>query len=380
MLDPDSLVRKLKLRDGHALLPWVRAELEDRFDYRCCNSVQDFQAIHGPAITPECHVRNRDHHIKDDRDRVADPSNFVLGWDNRDKKRRLAESIQQQHARQQTAEDRIRTLRLEEQALLARLNAVDEAIQVQDFDDLDFMSHDASIMQLAAERRQLEQDNDTVRVLKGKLVQHQADEKLLGAERDEVGVREGEVKSQLADAQRLLDNAQRILQQMNETGELADHMESFETLSDLLGDEPLTAFTFHQHEKDFRRGREMERDRLRQKVQPVQERLLKEMSRFLARFPGEKSDLQPSTDYLGSFLGLLEGIREEDLPRHEQRFKERLNDKVTREIGLLNSELERERYAIEDKIDLLNQALMQLEYRPGTHMKLEARLVKDREI
>ncbi|HIK94103.1 MAG TPA: hypothetical protein EYG03_19335 [Planctomycetes bacterium] len=380
VLDPDSLVRKLKLRDGHALLPWVRAELEGRFDYRCCDSIEDFQSIHGPAITPERHVRNRDHHIKDDRDRVADPANFVLGWDNRDKKRRLAETIQQLHVSLQTIEERIRALRTEEQALAARLNAIDEAIQVQDFVDLDFMSHDAAIMQLEEERRQLEQDNDTVRVLKQKLVEHRADEKLLGAERDAVGVREGEVKSRLADAQQLLDNAQRTLQQMSETGELADHMESFDALSDLLGDEPLTATTFHQQEKDFRRERELKRDRLREKVQPVQERLLKEMSRFLAKFPEEKSDLQPSTDYLGSFLGLLEGIREEDLPRHEQRFKERLNDKVTREIGLLNSELERERYAIEDKIDLLNQALMQLEYRPGTHMKLEARLVKDREI
>ncbi len=378
--DLDSLARKLKLRDGHVLLPWVRAELEDRFDYRCCNTVEEFQSIHGPAITPECHVRNRDHHIKDDRDRAVDPSNFVLGWDNRDKKWRLADTIQQLQGSLQALEDRIRSWRGEEQALRVRLNAIQEAFTVQNFADFDFMCHDTAITQLEEERRQLEQDNDTVRVLKERLVAHQAGEKLHVVERDEAGVHEGEVKSQLADAQRLLDTAQRTLQQMNESGELADHMESFDALSGMLGDESLTALSFHQQEKDFRRAREMERDRLREKMQPVQERLLKDMSRFLAKFPEEKSDLQPSTEYLDSFLGLLEGIREEDLPHHEQRFKERLNDKVTREMGLLNSELERERYAIEDKIALLNQALMQLEYRPGTHMKLDARMVNDREI
>ncbi|MCP4175091.1 MAG: hypothetical protein GY758_30450 [Fuerstiella sp.] len=379
-LDPDSLVRKLKLRDGHALLPWVRAELEDRFDYRCCSTIEEFQSIHGPAVTPGCHVRNRDHHVKDDRNRTVDPSRFVLGWDNSDKKRRLDESIQQLQLRLESVEECIRSGQAEGQTLRIRLSAIEEALTVQDFAQLDFMSHDTIIVRLEEEREELEQGNDTVRVLRQRLVEHQTDQQRLVVERDEAGVREGEIKSQLSDAQQLLATARHTLQQMSETGELADHIESFDALSDLLGGQLLTTNCFHQQEKDFRRAREMARDQLRGKVQPVQERLLKDMSRFLVKFPEEKSDLQPSTEYLDSFLGLLEGIREGDLPRHEQRFKERLNDKVTREIGLLNSELERERYAIEDKIDLLNQALMQLEYRPGTHMKLEARLVSDREI
>lgn len=380
ILDPDSLVRKLKLREGHVLLPWIRAELEDRFDYRCCDSIEDFQSVHGPAITPARHVRNRDHHIKDDRDRVVDPSGFVLGWDNRDKKRRLAETIGSLQAELAKMEEQVRRLQAADRLLRQRLTAIEEVLSVTDFSEIDFMSHDAAIMQLEEERRQLEQDNDTVRLLKRKLTEHRAQESLLAQERDEVGVREGEVRIQLRDAERLLENATRKLDQMLETGELAEHRELFDRLAVLLGDEPLTAHNFHDREKEFRGLREHERDRLRDKVLPVQERLLEKMSRFLAKFPEEKSDLHPSTEYLDSFLGLLTSIREDDLPRHEQRFKERLNDKVTREIGLLNSELERERYAIEDKIDLLNQALMQLEYRPGTHMKLEARHVNDREI
>ena len=32
-------------------------------------------------------------HEKDDRDKIADPRYFVLGWDNREKRRRLAEEI-----------------------------------------------------------------------------------------------------------------------------------------------------------------------------------------------------------------------------------------------------------------------------------------------
>ena len=38
------------------------------------------------------------------------------------------------------------------------------------------------------------------------------------------------------------------------------------------------------------------------------------------------TDLEAQANYLDSFLQLREQIRREDLPRHEQRFKERLND------------------------------------------------------
>jgi len=104
------------------------------------------------------------------------------------------------------------------------------------------------------------------------------------------------------------------------------------------------------------------------------------MIRFLSEFPGEREDLEPQVEYIDSFLDLLAQIEREDLPRHEQRFKERLNEKVTHEIGLLNAALRTERNEIESKIGLLNESLRQLEYRPGTFMRLEPKLVRDAEI
>src|SRR4029077_10355017 len=108
--------------------------------------------------------------------------------------------------------------------------------------------------------------------------------------------------------------------------------------------------------------------------------LQKVMSRFLIDFPSERADLQPDTAYLESFLDLRAHLVREDLPRHEQRFKERLNEKVTHEIGLFNGSLQSECGEIKKKIEILNTSLRQLEYRPGTFMSLEPRPVRDREI
>lgn len=86
-----SLFWKLDFREGWSpLLPWVKAELQERFNLRCCETLEEFQQSHERALTRQRHLKlNSTRHEKDDRDRVADPRYFVLGWDNRDKKRRL---------------------------------------------------------------------------------------------------------------------------------------------------------------------------------------------------------------------------------------------------------------------------------------------------
>jgi uncharacterized protein YPO0396 len=53
---------------------------------------------------------------------------------------------------------------------------------------------------------------------------------------------------------------------------------------------------------------------------------------------------------------------------------------VIEEIGLFRSSLEQERRGIEEKIELLNVSLRKLEYRPGTHIQLEPRPLRDAEI
>src|SRR5262249_19146661 len=86
-----SLLRKLSFREGQPLLPWVRGELVDRFDYRCCHTIEEFQEAQGLAMTRQRHVKMRGvRHEKNDRDDASDPRHFVLGWDNREKRRLVA--------------------------------------------------------------------------------------------------------------------------------------------------------------------------------------------------------------------------------------------------------------------------------------------------
>jgi uncharacterized protein YPO0396 len=104
------------------------------------------------------------------------------------------------------------------------------------------------------------------------------------------------------------------------------------------------------------------------------------MGRYLREFQDDQADLEAQVEYLTGFLQLRDHICKEDLPRHEKRFKAHLNEKVIQEIGILNGTFQSERSEIITRINQLNASLRQLEYRPGTHMVLEPRPVRDSDI
>ncbi|MCH5375785.1 MAG: hypothetical protein JJ992_17575, partial [Planctomycetes bacterium] len=143
---------------------------------------------------------------------------------------------------------------------------------------------------------------------------------------------------------------------------------------------PLTADTLFDTQRHWSDKQDRQIADLRSVVEPIQNNLTEAMSRFLRACPEESADLRASIDYLDGFLAFRQRILEDGLPRHERRFKERLNRKVTEEIGLFRSALEQERRSIEDRIELLNVSLKKLEYRPDHHIRLHPRQIRDAEI
>jgi uncharacterized protein YPO0396 len=202
----------------------------------------------------------------------------------------------------------------------------------------------------------------------------------LQASRDEAIGNARDLERQIKDGERLIATAEQTLKKRSADGSLDEHAASFAELEELFRDQPLTSADLFQRELHLKENFHEETDRFRRQLDPLKTELCTAMNRFLREFPEELSDLEARTECLASFLGLAEHIQREDLPRHEQRFKERLNEKVTQELGLLNGALQSDATEIRSKIELLNQSLRQVAYRHGTHMRLEPRPVRDPEI
>ncbi|MBI1313977.1 AAA family ATPase [bacterium] len=380
---PQSLVHKLELRPGHPLVPWVRAELESRFDYRCCETIEEFQQFHGRAMTRSRHVKSGAvRHSKDDRERSVDPRSFVLGWDNREKKRRLSEAIDSHRRQLDSLLTRIAACDEELRTLRTRETAISQLREFTDFESIDFARHEEAIKRLEIERRELEAGNETVQRLKQSLAESQQQELALELQKRQAVEQQGDLKRQLASGEKVVENSRRTLNERESDGTLAVHAESFAAIDEYVEQQLLTVDDVLTREAGFKEERRQHVERVRAEIEPVRGRLQKAMSQFLRQCPEETTDLVADVEYLTSFLERLRDIEDEGLPQHTQRFRERLNDKVTREIQLLNSELDQERDTITDRIELLNQSLTRIYWNQslGTHIRLEAQLVRDPEV
>jgi uncharacterized protein YPO0396 len=376
-----SLLRKLKFREGHPLLPWVRAELQDRFNFVCCQTIEEFQSTSQLALTRERHVKMRGgRHEKDDRERTTDPGSFVLGWDNLAKRRHLASEVERLDQQVRHLDEAIRRADGDLDRLRRRRDALVRLRSVAEFSAIEFVRYERQIRDLGEERTSLEQNNDVVRVLKDKLkaAEQHADD--LSKGRDEIVAKEAILKQQLREWRRMIVEAEAALAQRARSGELSQDEQSFGDCEAFFREDRLTAANLPAQEQVYVQARRKEADALRKEIEPQKNALVSHMGRYLRDFADERDDLATGIEYLESFCQLLEQIRRDDLPRHEARFKERLNEKVIQEIGLLNGAFQTERTEINSKIELLNQCLRQLEYRPGTYMQLEPRPVRDGEI
>jgi uncharacterized protein YPO0396 len=378
---PTSLLRKLVLRQGHSLVPWVAGELSHRFDYECCDDVETFRGHRGLALTIHRHVKSsHSRHEKDDREQALDPRNFVLGWDNREKKVRLAQEISRLTQEEVNADRGVVAIENRLNDLRLRAAATTEAMRLTTFSDIDYRLHDLEISALEKERRAIEGKSSAVKLLKGRLEKAESDDAALKERRDGAVALERELDNEIAGGEKLLAKAQITLESQAANGDLDRHSQWFSALDAEFTLPPLTSDDLFQRKDEFRALQDEMVIKLRKAIDPVVGRLVDAMSKYLRHSPESASDLHASIEYLESFLRLKQRIEEDDLPRHERRFKDRLNQKVIEEIGLFRNALEQERRGIEDKIELLNVSLKKLPYRPGTHIQLEPRAIRDPEI
>ncbi len=322
-LHSQSLLRKLALRDGHPLLPWVKAELEDRFDFLCCDTLEQFQTADGPAMTRNRHVKYRGiRHEKDDRDRTADPRYFILGWDNREKRRCLAEGIVQLKEQEGHLDRQITETEQTLTRLRGRQTALERIQEFKDFGEIDYAIHEQEIDALQREKKTLEDGNDAIRLLKQRLEKAKTAEQGLQDARDKVIGQETVGTKQLKDYEQFIANAKKTVKERKANGVFARHSESFSDLEAWFSDRPLTPATLIQQESEFKESRRTEIAQLQKEIEPVKTRVTTSMLRFLRECTEERADLEPQVAYLDSFLELRARIEREDLPRHEQRFKE----------------------------------------------------------
>ena len=241
-IDPRSLCKKLQFKSNHDLSPWVRNEILRRFDFRCCESVEEFNDISRFAMTENRHVKyNAQRYQKDDRDQTMNPRHFVLGWDNTEKKRRIMAHIQELESERDKLKESIASFGRKIEELRNIKRAAGDALAVTDFDSIDVKRHKEEITALQVEKKQLEESNEVVKATRKRLNKAESKEKHLVKDYENHFKKKVLLEGEIDRIQKELESARAAVQSQKDAGQFDLHQSMFDAITASMG-EPALAF------------------------------------------------------------------------------------------------------------------------------------------
>ena len=377
-LHPRSLVRKLVIKPDSPHYEWLEHELRQRFDVACCDTGEQFRR-EARAITRSGQLKDPSgRHEKDDRSRIDDRSRYVLGWSNADKRRALRAQQERLGAGLATLAQRIGEIQQARNELRGRLDALGRLEEFTRFADIDWMSLARRIAALTDERARLAAASDTLQELGRQL--EAAQRRLADTERkrDEARDKRVEVATRHATAQQLRSQAVRLWDDAPLADAQIERLDSWR--SQALGGHQLSVESCDNREQEVRHWMQERIDAEDKRLARLTERIVNAMRGFKEEFKAETVEMDVSLAALPEYERMLTGLKSDDLPRFEARFKELLNVNTIVEIANFNAQLAREREAIRQRVDVINRSLHHIDYETGRYIRLVALPSPDAEV
>lgn len=374
-LDDAQVAAKLEVKPDSEYYRWLRTDIAQRFDHACCDTLEEFHR-EPRALTREGQIKTGgERHEKDDRRALDDRRYYVLGWDNRDQ----LEAFQADLAEKQQALERLhrefQQVERERKKWKERDDVVRALEPITDFSAMHWRAEQVQIERYEAERRDLESQTDSTRLLRERLEQVKTE--LAGVSAD-YRLADQEVirrETQIHNYERQIDSMDRRLESAPSDSEAYRELieaelrnrpvtlESSEELSESVRD------TFVRRQKNYEGQRNT-----------LAEALIRAMSDFRRDYPQATEELDANLAAIPGFRQLLETIEQDDLPRHKERFKRMLDEKILSNITFFDKHLRSREEAIGRSIDNLNQALRRIDYTPATYIHLDHNSTDDKEI
>lgn len=370
-LHAESLVRKVSVKPDSAFYPWLESELSRRFNYACCDTMDQFRREQ-LALTRAGQVKGGgERHEKDDRHRIDDRSRYVLGWSNEAKIAALDTQAKALEARMQAIAAKLGDIQTEQTGVSERLSKVQKLSVFANFRELSWRPLAVEIDRLEKERRELEAESNALRVLQEKLAEveqriERVDQTLDEAKKDlaQTNLKADQTEAQLIDC----DKAVAVVPEKSR----GEHFPRLDALRhEALGEHFLTVESCDNREKDMREWVQSRLDAIGQRISRLTEKIVKAMQAYRNDYPLETQEADAAVDAAPEYRAMLKRLQADDLPRFEGRFKELLNENTIREVANFQSQLARERQTIRERIELINRSLRDIDYNPGRYVVLE---------
>lgn len=362
---PGSLIGKLNFARGPQT-EWLREELKAHFNYDCADNMQVFRNA-TRAITREGQVKHSTiRHEKDDRRPVNDRAQWVLGFDNSAKLNLYKEKalkLAAEHERLRKALEAHTDAGSQREQRLVHCQTLTNMVWAE----VDVVS---MLSRIATLRKQLENE----RKAHPDLAKLDQDIKQQGVAYERALKRQNDKAVDLQTKQAELVTLQNSLEALRpellnlaltplQDKELTQRYENAAKVLDLSLLDSVTLQVV--------RGINKEMKDLDERIHGHVKVIERQFEMFVNTWPAEAGGLDPTMASADDFFAKLKRLKQDGLPDFEERFLRLLREQSDQNLTRLSTQLDQERKAIRDRMDLVNESLETAPFGPGTHLVIE---------
>lgn len=382
----DAACRKILVKEDSPFAGWVTRELTTRFDHTCCETMQAFRKERF-ALTREGQIKTQGRrHRKDDRTRIDDRRNFVLGFSNKEK---IGAYEKEMAALEQEKAGILKELAAwEAKARTARdqLGAAKRLGEFKDFLAIDTARAEKAVREQEEILRALEAESDVVRRLKADI---DSLKKQLAMVREKIRARSGELareRAELSLSQEKIEADRKVESAASAEDKAAGYPLLDQYWKKPWGDKAVfTSKTADDKEKSYRRWIDGHLTQVAEAIEKEGQDIVQYMGSYKAYIHQRGEDdpnltLETTEGNIGEYKDILRRIEKDDLPRLQPKFRSMLKERTIQKMALFRQRLDLLQEDIGTRIDEINASLSHIDYNPGRYIRIEYDETTNREI
>ncbi|GCE22223.1 ATP-binding protein [Dictyobacter kobayashii] len=370
----NMLYNKLEIKAGTAFSDWLAAEIIDRYDYLCCETLEEFQQARR-ALTVKGQIKHSAVlHEKDDRQQLGDRTFYVLGWNNKEKLVVLEKQLAKQKEDFSRLQAAVANLEKHQKQGQGKQQGLQRFLEFEHFTTIDWRTEEQAVLALQAQIQDLEKNSSLAelrRQLKGV-------EEELSSGQENYNHLNGSIATFQHDIETYTNQQEQCHKTYKKLG--SERAAQLAHLEKEHGSKELTLETVDKEESVLTMFYTRRINSLQGTLNPLGPQMVLRMQELRGTSAKIAQEVDTSLEAIDQYKQYYEQIKREDLPRHSKRFKELLNDNVIIDINSFKAGLEQQEKEIEESIEKLNRSLGRIDYTPLTYIQLCCERTHDQQV
>lgn len=337
-----SVINKLEIKERSEFYNWIENELVEKFDFVCCESIEQFQK-ETKAVTKTGQIKgSRGRHEKDDRKSISNQREYVLGWSNQEK----VDSIREQLAfLNDQIQDNIQSqqiLKDEEKGFQDKIYDIRKFLEFDDFSEIYWKKNALEIEKLKQEITELERTSDQLRTLTDQLESINKQIKIGTEDKSELESNKVRIEVKVADFNKKHQECGIKLNQ--------SPFKEKQNLPDISEFVKIETYNVDSIDRELQDALGQISQKWKSSVsqnERLSQNIIAKITRYIIAYSAETIDLLPEIESIPEFIEIHQKLKEENLPKYEENFKNNLHEGTIKEIALFKRKLEENANRIE---------------------------------